>query len=173
MLMWWRSAVNFSFFLCLAACRMRASACDTVPRLCARPVLCWIAFPSASALGSTGSAADRSALFVGFPATTAELTPHLRASSATAPRLPDADQTGNVPVVGRGVSRFPRKERPHMPVSTTTPGRLGARAIAPIRFAFRQRNNVGTRDEGTFAAQWLACALPCQRFAVALASNRA
>ena len=72
MLMWWRSAVNFSFFLCLAACRMRASACDTVPRLCARPVLCWLAFPSASALGSTGSAADRSALFVGFPATMAE-----------------------------------------------------------------------------------------------------
>ena len=32
MLMRWRSAV-------LAACRMRASACDMVPRLCARPVL--------------------------------------------------------------------------------------------------------------------------------------
>jgi len=31
---------DFSFFLCLAACRMRASACDTVPRYCARPVLC-------------------------------------------------------------------------------------------------------------------------------------
>src|SRR5262245_3067188 len=27
--------------------------------------------------------------------------------------------------------------------------------------------------EGTFAAQWLACALPCQRFAVALAGSRA
>ena len=69
---WWRSAVNFSFFLCLAACRMRSSACDTVPQLCARPVLCWLAFPLASTLGSTGSAADRSALFVGFPATVAE-----------------------------------------------------------------------------------------------------
>ena len=64
--------MNFSFFLCLAACRMRSSACDTVPQLCARPVLCWRAFPLASALGSTGSAADRSALFVGFPATMAE-----------------------------------------------------------------------------------------------------
>ena len=63
------------------------------------------------------------------------------------------------------ISRFPSKERPHMPVSTTTPGRLGARTIAPIRVAFRQRNDVGTRDEGTFAAQWLAYALPCQRFA--------
>jgi hypothetical protein len=40
-------------------------------RLCVRCVLCWFAFPLASALGSTGSAADRSALFVGFPATMA------------------------------------------------------------------------------------------------------
>ena len=67
------------------------------------------------------------------------------------------------------ISRFPSKERPHMPVSPTTPGRLGARVIAPIRVAFRQRNDVGTRDEGTFAAQWLAYALPCQRFADTLA----
>jgi hypothetical protein len=51
---------------------MRSSACDTASRLCVRPVLCWLAFPAASALGSTGSAADRSALFVGFPATMAE-----------------------------------------------------------------------------------------------------
>ncbi|MGC1315289.1 MAG: hypothetical protein WA866_01370 [Pseudolabrys sp.] len=58
-----------------------------------------------------------------------------------------------------------------MPVSTTTPGRLGARDIAPIRIAFRQRNDVGAREEGTFAAQWLACALPGQRFADALAGN--
>jgi hypothetical protein len=43
-----------------------------------------------------------------------------------------------------------------MPVSTTTPGRLGARDIAPIRIAFRKRNDVGAREEGTFAAQWLA-----------------
>ena len=50
-----------------------------------------------------------------------------------------------------------------MPVSKTTLGRLGARVIAPIRVAFRHRNDAGTRDEGTFAAQWLAYALPCQR----------
>src|SRR5215813_4361872 len=51
---------------------MRSSACDTFTRLCARRVLCWSAFPLASALGSTGSAADRSALFAGFAATMAE-----------------------------------------------------------------------------------------------------
>jgi hypothetical protein len=58
--------------LCLAACRMRSSACDTLARFCARSVLCWLAFPLASALGSAGSAADRSASFVGFTATMAE-----------------------------------------------------------------------------------------------------
>src|SRR3981189_2263806 len=50
---------------------MRSNPCDTVARFCARPVLCWLAFPSAPALGSTVSAADRSALFTGFTATTA------------------------------------------------------------------------------------------------------
>ncbi len=56
----------------LATCRMRPSACDTRPRYCARCVLCWFAFPAASALRSTSSAADHSALFVGFAATMAE-----------------------------------------------------------------------------------------------------
>src|SRR5882757_303509 len=69
--MWCRSVVNFSSVLCLATCRMRSSPCDTVARFCARSVLCWLAFPSAPALGSTDSAADRSALFTGFTATTA------------------------------------------------------------------------------------------------------
>src|SRR5215211_5926317 len=49
---------------------MRSSACDTLTRLCARHVLCWPAFPLVCALGSTGSAADGSALFAGFTATT-------------------------------------------------------------------------------------------------------
>ena len=50
------------------------------------------------------------------------------------------------------ISRFPSKERPHMPVAKTRPVRLGARVVAPIRIAFRDRNDVG--NEGTFAAQW-------------------
>jgi hypothetical protein len=60
-----------------------------------------------------------------------------------------------------------------MPGSPTTPGRPGARAVAPVRLAFRQRNSVGTRDEPTFAARWLACAIPCRRFANALAGTNA
>ena len=45
----------------------------------------------------------------------------------------------------------------------------GETIARPIRVAFRQRNDVGTQNEGTFAAQWLAYALPCQRFANTLA----
>src|ERR1700737_126807 len=69
---WCKSDVNRSFFLCLAACRTRSSACDTLARSCARRVLCWSAFPLVSVLGSTGSATDCSALFVGFMATITE-----------------------------------------------------------------------------------------------------
>src|SRR5215471_7511762 len=68
MLRWWKSAVNLSFFLSLAILRMCSSACDTLTRLCVRHVLCWLAFPLVPALGSTGSAADCSALFAGSSA---------------------------------------------------------------------------------------------------------
>jgi hypothetical protein len=69
--MWWRSEVNRSFFLCFAACRMRSSASDTPSRFCARHVVCWSTFPLAPALCSIDSAANCSALFTDFLATTA------------------------------------------------------------------------------------------------------
>jgi hypothetical protein len=47
------------------------TSCVTLTRLGVRRVLGWRAFPSVPALRSTNSAADRSALFVGFPATMA------------------------------------------------------------------------------------------------------
>src|SRR4030081_2408094 len=50
---------------------MRSSARDTLTRYRARPGLCRAAIPLAPPLRSTGSAADRSALFVGFTATMA------------------------------------------------------------------------------------------------------
>jgi len=64
-LRWWRSAVNRSFFLCLAACRTRLSAWVTRFRLWVRCALCWSAFPLAPALGSTASTAGSPALFGG------------------------------------------------------------------------------------------------------------
>ena len=48
-------------------------------------------------------------------------------------------------------------------------GPTGARTSAPARIAFRYLNGVGTRGFTSFAAQWLACALPCRRFTTALA----
>ena len=60
-----------------------------------------------------------------------------------------------------------------MPGSPTTPGRPGTRARAPVRVAFRDLKRVGTRDSTSFAAQWLAYALPCRRFAVTLAGANA
>ena len=49
-----------------AVCRMRSNARATLSRSSARRVLYWSAFPLAPALRSTGSAAGRPALFVGF-----------------------------------------------------------------------------------------------------------
>src|SRR5712692_6068877 len=79
--MWWKSEMNFSFFLSLATSRMRSSACGMLVWLCAQGMVCWPAFPLVPALGSTGSAvagsaADCSAagcatLFAGFTATMA------------------------------------------------------------------------------------------------------
>ena len=57
-----------------------------------------------------------------------------------------------------------------MPGSPTTPGRPGARTRAPVRIAFRDLKRVGARDTTPFAAQWLAYALPCRRFACTLTS---
>jgi hypothetical protein len=43
-------------------------------------------------------------------------------------------------------SRFPRKERLHMPGSLTTSGRPGARAVAPEYVAFHHMHGVGTQN---------------------------
>src|SRR3954469_14184884 len=101
------------------------------------------------------------------------MTSPVRALSATAPRLPDADQTARGPVVGREISRFPGPERACMPGSLTTPDRPGARAGALARVAFRFGNSVGIRNHGSFAVQWLACTIPCRRFVPGLAARHA
>src|SRR4051812_35222439 len=60
-----------------------------------------------------------------------------------------------------------------MPGSLTTPDRPGARAGALDRVAFRFGNSVGIRNHGTVAARWLACTVPCRRFAPGLAARHA
>jgi hypothetical protein len=96
------------------------------------------------------------------------LTPHVRASSATAPRLPDAGQGSThygSPLVDRETSRFPCKEHVCMPGSPTTPGCPSACVGALGHIAFRYTDSVGTRNQFSIAAQWLACTFPCRRFA--------
>ena len=58
-----------------------------------------------------------------------------------------------------------------MPGSQTAPGRTGTRNNAPVRLAFRNEYSVGARFYLTFAAQWLAYAIPCRRFAGILADT--
>jgi len=58
--------------------------------------------------------------------------------------------------------------RKYMPGSPTTQDRSGTCVVASVRFAFRICNHVGVLDEKYFVAQWLACTLPCQRFAAHL-----
>ena len=100
------------------------------------------------------------------------LTSPARASSATAFHLPDAGhQAIQRPMVRLEISRFPFKELAHMPGSTTAPSLQGTRDVAPYHVAFHRHKGMGTRDDVNFAAQWLAYALPCQRFALPLAGH--
>ena len=58
-----------------------------------------------------------------------------------------------------------------MPGSSTALGRMNARSNAFNRIAFHQENGVGTQKKADFAAQWLAYAIPCRRFAEVLTDN--
>jgi hypothetical protein len=67
------------------------------------------------------------------------------------------------------ISRFPRKERVCMPGSSTTPGRPSACDDALGHVAFCYTDSIGTWNQFSIAAQWLACTFPCRRFAGTLA----
>ena len=55
---------------------------------------------------------------------------------------------GVPPLVRHEISRFPRKERPHMPGSSTAQSRMSARNNAPNRIAFRQERGGSTISDG-------------------------
>ena len=71
------------------------------------------------------------------------------------------------------ISRFPCKERACMPGSPTTPGRPSACVDALGHVAFRYTDSVGTREQFSIAAQWLACTYPYRRFAAILTNASA
>src|ERR1700761_935061 len=100
----------------VAARRTRPSACDTLSRFCARHVLCWFAFLPVPALRSTGSSPVARLCSLASLLLWRDQTSRVRASSASTPRLPDADPRYTPPAKPE-ISRFPHKERPHMPGS--------------------------------------------------------
>jgi hypothetical protein len=68
------------------------------------------------------------------------------------------------------ISRFPCKRLLRMPGSTTTRGRHVSRDIDTGRVAFCGTENISTPNL-SYAAQYLACAIPCERFTSALADS--
>src|SRR6188472_2461868 len=124
---------------------MRACACDTASQLCVRTVLCSSAF---------------------------SLAPPLRAHR----RLrPPAFPTRSRPrLVGTAMetSRFPGRRLLRMPGSATTRGWLVSCDDDTDHLAFCWTENISAPNL-SYAAQYLAYALPCQRFACGLTTTRA
>lgn len=60
-----------------------------------------------------------------------------------------------------------------MPGSQTTPDRPGACADGPAPVAFCCHDGIGTPDCIAFAAPYLACTHPCQRFTPTLTGHDA
>jgi hypothetical protein len=80
------------------------------------------------------------------------LTSQARASSASAPHIPDAgSRPRQAPAVRLEISRSPNKERAGMPGSSATPGHADACDGAPVRDALRATDSISTRIE--FLAQ--------------------
>jgi len=151
--MWWRSAVNRSFFLCLATCRTRSSAWVTRARICVRCVLCCPVGPlfAAQPLGSWPWLHRLRRRRTGFVRRLHSYCASIRLLLVVHRWLrllafPPRTIRPVGPTAYLKISRFPYKERPHMPGSTTTPRRLGARDIAPLRIAFRSVDSVGSRE---------------------------
>ena len=68
------------------------------------------------------------------------------------------------------ISRFPSKRLLRMPGSTTTRGQHVSCDIDTGCVAFCWTENISAPDL-SYAAQYLACALPCERFTSALAGS--
>src|SRR3954453_20841309 len=135
-----------------AACRTRSSACDTLfPGLRpARALLARVPLGSRPSLHrlrrrSPGLFRWLSRYYGGVRPL--GVVPH-RLSLLVFPMR----TRGSPPLAKPEISRFPRKERPHMPGSWTTPGQAAARAITSVRVAFRAFEHVGTQVDQVFAA---------------------
>ncbi|MCP1838697.1 hypothetical protein ACVIHI_008378 [Bradyrhizobium sp. USDA 4524] len=151
--------MNRSFFLSLAAARTRSSDWVMRARPCVRCMRRCSAFPLVPSLGSTHSSAGNPALFVGFSATMPESDFSVSCISGYGS---SPSRCGPYPrrrkVADPEISRFPYKELPCMPGSTTTPGWTGARVCALAHVAFRSLDSVDARDNTVSRLNgWPAC----------------
>ena len=151
-----REPLLFPLLLALAA--RVSQRLWSIARSCARRVLCWSAFPLVAVLGSTGSAADRSALFVGFPATTTE-------SDSSGPCIIGYDSSSSLMRAG-GVhppakpGDLPvQKSVSAMPVSMTTPGRT-ALAITRLPYCLPRYQARRLPDRRTFRGSMAGLCAP-------------
>lgn len=153
----------------MTASRMRTCACDTASRLCVRTVLCRSAFSLAPPLRSTGSAAAEAALLASFLATSG------------------GSDFSFARVIGYGLR--PSRQRPGRDWRGRRWRSPGSRAEGFCTCQGLRRRGVGmclaistravlpsvgrkTRHPNlSYAAEYLACALPCERFTPALAGR--
>jgi hypothetical protein len=149
--MWCSRMVNLSPFLSCAALRTRSIPDDGAARSCARTPRGPAAFPLAPALGprpwlrSLLTWSPR--LVRRFRSYYGEVRPLVAVHHGLRPcGLPRADRRCAPPPASSEISRFPRKERPCMLGSLTTPGRIATCDNAAARIAFRFGNIVGTQD---------------------------
>src|SRR5215469_8669259 len=87
----------------------------------------------------------------------------LEAEPDVASRVEGGDYVIQASGIKHEISRFPRKEHPHMPGSSTALGRVSFRGNVPVHIAFRQQYGAGIQDDADFAALWLAHAVTCRR----------
>src|ERR1700739_789263 len=154
----------------MTSSRMRACACDTASRLCVRTVLCRSAFSLAPPLRSTGSAAAETALFARFLATSGRSDFSIALIVGYGLR-PSRQRPGQrLAGTAMEISRFPSKRVLRMPGSTTTRAQHVSCDIDTGCVAFCWTENISAPNL-SYAAQYLACALPCERFTSALAGS--
>ncbi len=176
MLTWWRSAVNFSFFRCLAAWRMRSNACDTRSRFCARCVLCWLAFPSAPPwlrqlrCRLTGFVRWLLSYYGGVRLLTIV---HHRLRLLASPTRTISTTYFFLLLADREISRSRTESvRTCQVLRPRRAGRALALACSSVLpSATRRPSAPGMRSLSRLNS--LACVLPCQRFTTTLANRRA
>jgi len=170
---WCKSDVNRSFFLCLAACRTRSSACDTLARSCARRgallvgVFHW--FPSLAPPAPLRIAPLVRRLHGYYNGIRLLGSVHRRLRLLVSRRGP----TVSTPPAKPEASRFPCKELPHMLRVFDHAGLGGRSRYRASLLPSVILTTSGVRKYQAFAARWLAYALPCQRFAGILADTAA